>query len=49
MVYGVLLWPGQDPEVTQERAKTIDMENKNKWGGPSPKINHSVKVKEQER
>ena len=42
---GGLLWAGQDPAVTQEKDETGFMEDKIKWGGPSPPSNHSFKVK----
>ena len=48
MADGGLLWAGQDPDMTQERAKTRDTEDNNKGGGPSLPINHSFKVKSKE-
>ena len=47
MVNGGLLRYGQDPDVTQEKDETRDMENNSKGGGPIPPSNHSFKVKEQ--
>ena len=49
MVDGGLLWDGQDPYVTQERAETRDMEYKNKVDGISLPSNHSFKVNSKER
>ena len=49
MVGGLLLWAGQDPDVTQEKYETRGMEYKSKRGGTRPPINHSFKDKEQER
>ena len=48
-VDGILLYDGQDPEVTQERSETRDTEDNNKGGGKIPPGNHSFKVKRKER
>ena len=49
MVDGGLLRAGQDPAVTQDRAKTRDTEYNNKGGGTSLPSNHSFKVNSKER
>ena len=49
IVGGGLLQAGQDPAMTQDRAKTRDTEDNNKGGGTSLPSNHSFKVNSKER
>ena len=45
MMDGGLQWSGQDPSVTQEIYKMIDMKDNIKGGGPSLPGNHSLKLR----